>query len=241
MTRPPFELEKPVIDEFGAPRDGEPQVSNERLFMQMLVFTGCEDTLAVAEAVSGAGFEAVIYEDIHDPKGIGLLTFHRDPTYFVSNVRNLLRREPMNALTLRPEYSMLGRTYALGHEADLDHYLFKRPRHTALNPDWPWAIWYPLRRRGTFTQLPADEQRKILMEHAKIGMAYAESDYVHDIRLASHGLDPNDNDFVIGLVGRELAPLSKIVEKMRSTTQTAQYLEKLGPFFVGRAAWRSQL
>jgi chlorite dismutase len=78
------------------------------------------------------------------------------------------------------------------------------------------------------------------MEHGKIGMAYVQHDLVHDVRLACHGLDAGDNDFLIGLIGRELAPLSKIVENMRKTRQTSLYLERLGPFFVGRAAWRSK-
>jgi chlorite dismutase len=62
-----------------------------------------------------------------------------------------------------------------------------------------------------------------------------------DIRLACHGLDVNDNDFVIGLIGKDLAPLSQLVETMRPTAQTSEYLEKLGPFFVGRVLWRSPL
>src|SRR5262249_45576731 len=60
-------------------------------------------------------------------------------------------------------------------------------------------------------------------------------DYAHDIRLACHGLDKDDNDFVVGLIGKELFPLSAIVQAMRKTQQTALYLERLGPFFVGRA------
>ena len=59
-------------------------------------------------------------------------------------------------------------------------------------------------------------------------------DYAHDIRLACHGLDRSDNDFVVGLVGRELFPLSAVVQAMRKTQQTALYLDRLGPFFVGR-------
>jgi hypothetical protein len=33
--------------------------------------------------------------------------------------------------------------------------------------------------------------------------------------------------------------LSALVEAMRPTVQTSQYIEKLGPFFVGRAIWRT--
>jgi chlorite dismutase len=72
-------------------------------------------------------------------------------------------------------------------------------------------------------------------------MRFGAADYVHDIRLACHGLDRDDNDFVIGLAGKDLFPLSAIIQTMRSTQQTSLYLERLGPFFVGRAAWQSPL
>ena len=46
-------------------------------------------------------------------------------------------------------------------------------------------------------------------------------------------------DFIVGLIGKQLYPLSSIVQTMRKTQQTALYLERLGPFFVGRALWQS--
>ncbi len=61
-----------------------------------------------------------------------------------------------------------------------------------------------------------------------------------DIRLACHGLDKNDNDFVIGVLGRELYPCSAVIQAMRKTKQTSQYLESLGPFFIGKAIWQSK-
>jgi chlorite dismutase len=100
-------------------------------------------------------------------------------------------------------------------------------------------VWYPLRRSGRFSQLPAEEQRAILAEHGAIGMSFGAGDYAHDIRLACHGLDKNYNDFVVGLVGKDLVPLSALVQAMRKTQQTSLYLERLGPFFVGRAVWQS--
>jgi chlorite dismutase len=36
-----------------------------------------------------------------------------------------------------------------------------------------------------------------------------------------------------------LFPLSAIVQEMRKTEQTSQYLDSLGPFFVGKVLWRS--
>jgi len=117
--------------------------------------------------------------------------------------------------------------------------LIDRPRRTVLNPEWKWSVWYPLRRSGRFAQLPAEEQRVILAEHGAIGMSFGAADYAHDIRLACHGLDKEDNDFVIGLIGKDLFPLSAIVQRMRATQQTSLYLERLGPFLVGRVVWQS--
>jgi chlorite dismutase len=78
----------------------------------------------------------------------------------------------------------------------------------------------------------------MLMEHGGIGRAYGKAGYSMDVRLACHGLDKNDNDFVIGLLGKELFPLSALVQHMRKTRQTSQFIEKLGPFFVGKAVYQ---
>jgi hypothetical protein len=231
--------EPPDISERGGMKDGQPQRSNERLFMQFLAFGGCADAKALANALASSGIAGVLYEDVNDPRGIGVLTFDEDPAFFVDRVRRVLNAPPFASLVQKPEYTMLGRTYSLGYEPDLVDVLRYRPRRTVLNRAWPWAVWYPLRRSGRFAQLPAEEQRVILAEHGTIGMSYGAADYAHDVRLACHGLDKDDNDFVIGLIGKELYPLSSIVQSMRKTQQTALYLERLGPFFVGRAVWQS--
>ncbi|HTL48894.1 MAG TPA: chlorite dismutase family protein [Verrucomicrobiae bacterium] len=216
-----------------------PQTSDQRLYMQFLAFGGAADTQALRKALEARGLEAVLYEDLNDPRGVGLLFMNENPDFFIREIRPLLAAAPFAPLTPKPELTMFGRTYALGRETDLKDWLFEKPRRNALNPEWPWAIWYPLRRRSEFELLPREEQGKILYEHAKIGMAYGRADYAHDIRLACYGLDRADNEFVIGLVGRELFPLSKIVQDMRKTQQTAKYIQSLGPFFVGKAVWQS--
>jgi chlorite dismutase len=215
-------------------KDGQPQRSDERLFMQLLAFGDCADTGAVLRHLAGAADGVVVYEDLNDPHGIAVLTVSEDPNVFLKQVRPRLTTGPLAGLPLKPQFTMFGRTYSLGYEPDLRETLIDRPRRTVLNPDWPWAIWYPLRRRGSFAQLPADEQRTILSEHGQIGMAFGAADYVHDVRLACHGLDRDDNDFVIGLIGKDLFPLSALVQAMRKTQQTALYLDRLGPFFIGR-------
>ena len=233
--------EPPDLSEKGGVKNGQPQRSDERLFMQFLAFGGCPDPRPIVEALGRAGIAGVLYEDVNDPRGLGLLTFSENPDFFVDRVRPLLNTAPCAALVQKPEYTMLGRTYAIGYEPDLADVLLQRPRRTVLNPAWRWAVWYPLRRNGRFVQLPADEQRTILAEHGAIGMSFGAGDYAHDVRLACHGLDKDDNDFVVGLIGKDLFPLSAVVQAMRKTQQTALYLDRLGPFFVGRAIWQSPL
>lgn len=227
-------IEPPDLSEKGGLKDGQPQRSDERLFMQLLAFGECADPRTAAAHMAGAAEAVVVYEDLNDPHGIAVLSVSSNPDAFIEHVRPRLTTGPMAGLTLKPNYSMFGRTYALGYEPDLHEVLLERPRRTVTNPDWPWAIWYPLRRSGGFAQLPAEQQRAILAEHGQIGMAFGAADYAHDVRLACHGLDRDDNDFVIGLIGKQLFPLSAVVQAMRRTQQTSLYLDRLGPFFVGR-------
>jgi len=233
--------EPPDISEKGGMKNGQPQRSDRRLFMQFCAFGGCADARPLGGALARGGVDGVLYEDVNDPRGVGLLTFSQDPAAFLDRVRPVLNDAPFAALAQKPEYTMLGRTYSLGYEPDLLDALLDRPRRTVLNSAWNWAVWYPLRRSGRFAQLPIEEQRVILAEHGAIGMSFGAGDYAHDIRLACHGLDHDDNDFIVGLVGKELFPLSAIVQAMRKTQQTALYLERLGPFFVGRAVWQAAL
>ena len=208
--------------------------SDVRLYCQLQVFNGCSDLGPLAEAFVKSGLEGVLYADALDPKGVGVLIMSETPDTFVTEARTFFQSQPFRGFARKPELTMFGRTYATGREQDLEDWLLARPRRTALNHAWTWAIWYPLRRKPEFSLLPKAEQGKILMEHAIIGMAYGDADLAHDVRLACHGLDAGDNEFVIGLVGKDLHPLSRIVQDMRLTQQTARYIESLGPFFVGK-------
>jgi len=220
-------------------RGANAQTSDRRLFMQLLVWTNVGEVDPLVAALDERGLAGVLYADVNDPRGVGLLFFAEDPAHFAGDLRHTLSRAPFSSLSPRRELTMLGRTYASGFEPDLDDWLLRRPRRTVLNEAWPWAIWYPLRRTGAFARLGAQEQAAILREHGTLGRGYGDADLAHDIRLACHGLDTHDNDFVIGLVGRELHPLSHLVHAMRKTVQTSSYLQSLGPFFIGRALWQS--
>jgi len=227
------------VHEHGMDRDGTKTSTNRRLFMQLQVYTGCTDAGALTKAVESSGIEAAVYLDVNDPRGVGLLTMSEAPEHFVKQVRPLVNRDPFRDLIYRPELTMLGRSYASGYEPNLEEWLLVKPRRNALNPEWPWAVWYPLRRQGAFNALPGKEQSSILREHGGIGRLYGEQDLAHDIRLACHGIDTHDNEFVIGLTGKELHPLSHLVQTMRKTRQTSEFMQHMGPFFVGHALWQS--
>jgi hypothetical protein len=232
------------VSERAGDHTGNPQSMNRRLFMQLLVYRVRDgekpDSLieSLGEKLAAAGSPGTIYRDVNDPRSLGVLTWSEDPAHFVTTVRSVLIDPLFEGLTLRDDFTMLGRSYATGYENDLEFWLIKRPIDHAVDPKMRWHVWYPLRRTGGFERLSVKEQAGILREHAAIGRAYGEKGLATDIRLACHGLDANDNEFVIGLVSDQLHPLSHLVQRMRKTQQTSEYIQQMGPFFVGYAVWQ---
>ncbi len=227
------------LSERGRAKDGEELRSDRRLLIQFMAFGGCEDTAPLIESLTASGIDSALYADINDPWGVGIVFLNENPDFFVDELRQILNSPPWSSLTHKPEFTMLGRTYSFGYEPDLDKMLVTEPRSRILDNALPWVIWYPLRRNKGFEALSEDEQRAVLGEHGKLGFKFGRAGYAKDIRLACHGLDKNDNDFVIGVLGKELYPLSILIQTMRKTKQTSMYLESLGPFFIGKAIWQS--
>ncbi len=223
------------IRETGAPIDGEPQFSDRRLFFQLHVFEDCSDPELITKTLEQSRLNAVLYDDLNHPTGMGVLLVAENPAALMAASRALLlKTQETPDFSYRPEMTMLGRTYSSGREPNLEEWLLNKPLQNVLNPNFPWAIWYPLRRKPDFYRLEHRERGRILGEHAMLGRSYAAGGHASDIRLACFGLDTNDNEFVIGLVGPELYPLSRLIQDMRQTEQTTNYIESLGPFFVGK-------
>lgn len=218
---------------------GQPQTLDTRLFVQLQAFTECLDPAPVVEAVAQSGLEAAVYANVNDPRGIGVVAMDEDPAVFAGSVRALLTGPAFSGLRPVPAFTMFGRTYAQGREADLEDFLLHKVRRNVLNPETPWGVWYPLRRIGAYNRLPRAEQGKIMMEHGMLGRRYGEAGYATDVRLECHGIDRDDNEFVIGLIGSELFPLSKLVKDMRQTRQTSEFIQAMGPFFVGKALFQA--
>ena len=228
------------ISEKGVGADGKPDSLDRRLFMQFSAYGGCTNIEAIKSRLQQNDIQAVLYQDINDPQGIGLLAYCEQPSYLIEEVQPLLAGEDFQELTLKPEYTTLGRTYSIGYESDLHDVLLHRPVKRVCDPTTPWIVWYPVRRSGMFERQPREDQRKMLMEHGGIGHAYGKAGFATDIRLAGHGLNKNDNDFIVGLLGKELFPLSALVQHMRKTRQTSEFIESMGPFFVGHVLWQPQ-
>ena len=227
------------VNEYGGKKDGERQAMNRRLFMQLLVFDAPAGEAAdeigkdVEAQLRRNAVAGVVYADASNPRGLGLLTWSEDPAHFVQAVRPLftaglaaqggpaaavhdagphLRHGPRAGPRLRPP----------------------APRHPQRDEDGvPVARLVPAAPHGRVRAARPPRAGPILREHAQIGMAYGRPELAHDVRLACHGLDAEDNEFVIGLVGRELHPLSHLVQAMRKTRQTSEFIAKMGPFFVG--------
>jgi hypothetical protein len=250
MSEPTEAKGLPPIDvnEYGGKREGVKQSMNRRLFMQLLVFRvptamqTAPETVAteLTSTLKARRIPGVVYADAMDPRSFALLTWSEDPAHFVRSVRPLFASETLARVELRPDFGMLGRSYGTGHEPELEWSLLKRPIENVLQEETPWHVWYPLRRKGSFAKLEPIDQSHILREHAALGIAYGQADLATDVRLACHGIDAQDNEFVIGLVGKDLHPLSHLVQAMRKTRQTSEFIEKMGPFFVGYVVGRSR-
>ena len=144
---------------------GQPvQAMDRRLFMQLIGYEcgeGLDPNRAVTDlgkALDELGATAVIYADVNNPRGIALLSYGEDPADFVTKVRPAFHQASLAGLRSLPELTMIGRTYSTGYEPDLEHWLIQRPKETVHNPDWPWAVWYPLRRSGNFELLEDREK-----------------------------------------------------------------------------------
>src|SRR3954469_19197175 len=102
QERPRRGPEPPDLSEKGGMKNGQPQRSDERLFMQLLAFGGCRDANALGAPLGAAGVEGAVYEDANDPQGVAILTVTKDPNFFVSTLRPLLNTRPFDTLVPKP-------------------------------------------------------------------------------------------------------------------------------------------
>ena len=160
-------------------RDGQPIRLDRRLFLKFSAFGGCEAPDRGAAALAAAAVEGALYLDASDPTGIGVLAISEDPEAFTTVWRETFARPPFSGMRRKGEFDMLGRTYSIGYESDLEETLLRMPRRKVLDPANAWALWYPLRRSPDFYRLPGERRRKILGEHGAIGRRYGAAGVGH--------------------------------------------------------------
>ncbi|NJL31445.1 MAG: hypothetical protein HC898_07330 [Phycisphaerales bacterium] len=68
MTHP--KVQPPDLREHGAPKDGQPQTSDQRLWMQLLVFGGCTSIEPIRQSLQQMTLETVLYEDVNNRTGL---------------------------------------------------------------------------------------------------------------------------------------------------------------------------
>ncbi len=222
--------------ERGARRAGVPQALDRRLYMQLLALNGVADADELVAALGQGGAEGVVYESATEPGTAAVLLLDGDPGALLDAAAALATEAGLIGAEPLRELAMYGRTYGSGHEPELEDWLLHAPRRKLAAAENEWAVWYPLRRSADFYRLDDAARGRIMAEHGKVGRTFVEAGYADDVRLECFGLDPADNEFVIGLLGGELDRLSRLVKAMRLTEHTTRYIERLGPFFVGRRA-----
>ena len=192
--------------ERGASRAGVPQTLDRRLYMQLQALAGVPDSGELVEALRRAGVAGVVYESAAEPGLAALLLIDGEPGALLDAGRALAADPALAGAERRPELTMYGRTYGSGHEPDLEDWLLRAPLRKLAAAENEWAVWYPLRRSADFYRLDDAARGRVLAEHGKVGRTFVEAGYADDVRLDCFGLDPADNEFVIGLLGGELGP-----------------------------------
>lgn len=207
--------------------------TNEKpLFLQLSVFTDCTDFKQLLMHLSRLELECFLFKDLRDPQGIGVLAIAEDPEHIVSELRDALSGRLLRVLMLRHDLSMTARTCdtATSSRRDVEAMLN--------NPEWPWAIWYPM--RGTANLAELDEKLEGPVFDRMVDTAGLDPADFGRVLLKSHGLDGAGNEFVQGLFGRHLHELSAVVEATRRTPLHSEYVAASGPFFVGRVIGRER-
>lgn len=99
-------------------------------------------------------------------------------------------------------------------------------------PDWPVFGFYPMSKKRTGRQnwyaLDADERKRLMAGHARIGRTYAGR--VRQLITGSTGLD--DGEWGVTLFAHTTSDIKAIVHEMRFDEVSAQYAE-FGEFFIG--------
>ena len=202
------------------------ETTDSCLFTQLLVFTDCTDIKPLVLLLDRMSLTYVVYKNLNDPQGIGLLTIADHPELLVTELRDVLCSRAFRVLMQRHDLTMTGRG---GDDAAAR---IDELETVVNNEQWPWALWYPMRCTPAFAHLNEKEQGSVLDELAS-GIDLSEEDFGH-ILLKSHALNRGGGELIHGVHARSPQHLSRVVEAITSTERFDEHIAGAGPFFVGR-------
>ena len=93
------------VRERGGDRDGIPQILERRLFMQLMVFESdkklspADSLRSLAAVLTRRNVPSVVYEDVNDPHGLGVLTWSEEPLDFTDKVRPVFGEPETSSLS----------------------------------------------------------------------------------------------------------------------------------------------
>jgi hypothetical protein len=205
----------------------ESAANDTPLFLQLLVFTDCVDYKPLSLQLDRLPIDCLLFKDLRDPQGIGLLAFSDDPEHIASDLRDMLSSRLFRAFMLRHELTMTARTF--GDIARAREELEAATR----NREWPWAIWHPI--KGTAALAALDEKLHAAAFGRMVDVTGLGPSDFGRVLLKGHGLDGHGNDFVQGFFGRHLHQLSAIIESTQRSPLHGELVSASGPYFVGRS------
>ena len=228
------------VNEYGGKKDGERQAMNRRLFMQLLVFDAPAGEAAdeigkdLAAQLRHNAIAGVVYADASSPRGLGLLTWSEDPAHFVQAVRPLFARRlaaqggPAPAVRdARPH---------------LRHGPRAGPRARAPAPRHPERDERRSTRGTSGTRSAARARSRGSTRRSRAASCAstrrsasptARPSWRTTSASRATGSTPRTTSSSSASSGASSTRFSHLVQTMRKTRQTSEYIAKMGPFFVG--------
>src|SRR5439155_3488682 len=95
-------------------RGADGQTSDRRMFMQLQAFGGCLDAKPLLRVLESSRIEAVLYQDVNDARGVGVLAISEDPLFFVTALCEVLNVVSFAGLVYKSEMMMCWLSYVSG-------------------------------------------------------------------------------------------------------------------------------
>ena len=209
--------------------------------MKFTAFGGCADPQAAVAALAEDGVEGALYVDANDPQGIGLIVAAEDP--------GLLRDDAARAVqppAVRGVHAQARVRHARPHVLDRlrarsrGHAVHEAARQDAEPREPLGRVVSAAARRRSFRRCRPIISAASWPSTARSRNATAPAGMPPTCASRATASTRTTTTSSSACSARTCIRLSAVVQEMRKTEQTAQYLDSLGPFFVGKAVWQAK-